>query len=95
MTHTEDFHRGFSVGIESWLHFDVLDADPVVKGSQDAYEVGKTKIIVNNEALHLMELRQMGAVQSLIPEDAIDREELSQSELIPLGQVVSKHFEIP
>lgn len=82
---TEDFHGGFSVGIEGRLDFDILDADPVVESSQDPDEVGKTKIVVNDEALRLMELRQMGAIQSLIPEDAVDREELSRSELIPLG----------
>jgi hypothetical protein len=95
MNITEDFHGGLSVRIESRLDFDVLDANPVVEGRQDANEVGKAKVIVDDEALHLMELRQMGAIQRLIPEDAIDREELSWSELIAIGQVISKHLQVP
>ncbi len=92
---TEDFHGGFRVWVEGRFNFDVFDADSVVESSQDANEVGKTEVVVDDEALHLMELCQMGAIQRLIPEDTVDGEELSRFELVSLGQVVSKHLQVP
>ena len=92
---TEDLHGGFSVRVEGWLHLDVLDADTIVEGGQDANKVSEAQIVINNKALDLMELSQVSTVQRFITEDTVDGEEFAGAELIAFSQIISKHLQIP
>ena len=48
----------------------------------------EAQIFINNKTLNLVELSQVGVVQGLIPENAINGEKLSRSE----GDLARYHF---
>lgn len=49
---------------------------------QDAHEVSQRKPVVSHHTLYLVELGQMGGVQGLVPEHAVDGEILDGGELL-------------
>lgn len=48
---------------------------------KDTHKVSQSEVIVGHHTLYLMELRQMGGIQGLIPEYPVNGEILDGSEL--------------
>lgn len=81
----EDLERRLSVRVVSGLVLKVLDSDFRKEGLHDSEQVSETDALVDDDAFYLMELSEMGRVQSLVPEYSVDREVLHGLELLLLG----------
>jgi len=81
---TKHFHRRLSVGVICWFNPNILDADFFIEGRKNSNQIRKTQIIIDNKSLNLMELGQMSAIQRLISENSVNREEFSGFELFAL-----------
>lgn len=52
------------------------------------HEVAKCEVVVSDHALNLVKLRQVGGIQGLVPEDAINGEVFDGRELLLLPHLV-------
>jgi hypothetical protein len=81
---TKDFHRRLCVGVEGRLDFYILNANVIVKSCKDSNQVCKSQIIVDYEALDLMEFSEMSIIKSFITENTVDWEEFTRTEWFSL-----------
>ena len=88
---SEQFERRLSVRIISRLELKVVDANLAHEGFDRVHQVAQANVAVSDQALTLMEFRQMRCVKSFIAEDTINREVLDRLELFFLGKLV-KHL---
>lgn len=86
-TSTEDFHGRLGVRIVGRLQPDLLDSNLLVEFGKDADEVVQAQVSVDHKTLDLMEFCEVSVVEGLVAEDSIDREELSWSEWLLLGDL--------
>ncbi len=68
----EDLETRLCVRVVRGFVLDLSNADLGVEFLHDTQEVAQTDVSVGNETLDLMELSQMGRVQSLVTEDTVD-----------------------
>ena len=76
----EDLHAGLRVGVVRGLEAQLLEAEAREEGVQRADEVAEREAAVAHEALDLVKLREVRAVDGLVAEDAVDGEELGGPE---------------
>ena len=77
----EDLHRRLCVRVRGGLEAQLLNAELPEELIEDSDEVTETEIPVGDDSLNLVELSQVGGVQRLIAEHAVDGEVLGGLEL--------------
>mmetsp|Transcript_35805 Transcript_35805/g.78171 ORF Transcript_35805/g.78171 Transcript_35805/m.78171 type:complete len:403 (-) Transcript_35805:388-1596(-) len=76
----EDLHGGLCVGVVGGLEAQLGDADLPEELVEGADEVAEGEALVADDALNLVELRQVRAVHRLVAEHAVDGEILRRAE---------------
>ena len=82
---SEDLQTGLRVRVVGGLVAELLDADFGEEGFHEAKQVVQTNATIDDDTLNLMELSQMGRIQSLVTEDTVDGEVLHWLELLLLS----------
>jgi hypothetical protein len=59
---TEDFKRGLSVWVVSWLEFQLLNTNLGVKLLHNAKEMTQTNVSISDETLNLVEFSKMCSI---------------------------------
>lgn len=77
----EDLHAWLSVRVVSWLELELGHTEFLEELVEDADEIAQGQVAVSYDSLDLMELGQMGCVQSLITEYFVNREVFGRFEL--------------
>jgi hypothetical protein len=81
---TEHFHTRFSVRIVGGLELQLGNSQLLKELSNDSHEVTQSEIVVCDQTLHLVELSQVGSIQTLITEHAVNTEIFLGTELLLL-----------
>lgn len=74
LVEAKDLHRGLGVGVVGGLEAQVEDAEFCEKGLEEGHEAAEGQVVVCDDALDLVELCEMGGVDGLVAEDAVDGE---------------------
>ena len=91
----EYLHRWLSIGIIRRLELDISDPNFIEESLNEELQLRQSQSMTNDHSLDLMKLGQMSRVESLIPEDSINREELPRSKDSRPEKLLSNLVEIP
>ena len=78
----ENLHGRLSVGVIGWLEAQVLQTHLAEEVLEEAHEATERQTKVGDNALDLVELGQMGSVDSLVTEDTVDGEVARRSRVL-------------
>ena len=70
----EDLHARFRIGIVSGLEAQVADTHFREEDLHEADEAAQSQAVIGNDAFDLVELGEVGGVDGLVAEDAVDGE---------------------
>lgn len=65
---SEYLHTGFGVRVVCRFELQFVEAESFEEVVQDCDEVRQAQVLVSDDSLHLVELRQVGRVQGLVAE---------------------------
>lgn len=68
----ENLHGRFSVGIESRLETELVDANLFEERFNRPNQVAQRQVIIGNKTFHLMELAQMSSIHGFITKDTVN-----------------------
>lgn len=69
---SEDFKTWLRVWIVSWLILQLSNANFGEEGVHDTEEMTEANSAIDDDTLNLVELSQMGSIQSFIPEHSVN-----------------------
>lgn len=84
----EDLHGWLGVRVGGGLEFQLFDPQLLEEFVEHPDEVAQAEVPVGDDALDLVELCQVGGVQRLVAEDAVDGEVLLRLKFALAGQLV-------
>ena len=74
MVVTEDFHRGFGVGVIGWFEAEVGNAEFGEEAFEESHQAAESEVVISNDTFDLVEFCKMSGVDGLVAEDAVDGE---------------------